>query len=325
LDVGEVHQASIVFDGHCDTLLQVLDGKRRLGQRSPMGHLDLPRLKEGGVTAQVFAVFIEDVYLPAGATRQTLRVLDCFYEELDANRDAMLLATCADDVMAAVETGRVAAWLALEGAESLEGDLGVLRMLYRLGVRLLTVTWSRRNQAGDGVGELGSGGGLTTFGESLVRECNRLGVVLDISHLAPAGVRGILELSEQPVVASHSNAYALCPHPRNLTDEQLAVVARQGGVVCATFVPAFLSPRGRGASLDTLLDHIQHIEQVTGIDHVGIGSDFDGVFGPMPLGLEDASLMSGITAGLLTRGYSVSHVRQILGENLLRVFRTVAG
>ncbi len=325
MNANELHRASIVFDGHCDTLLEMVDGKRRLGERSETGQLDLPRLAEGGVTAQVFAVFIEDKYLPAGAVKQAVRVVDALYQELTDNSDVMSLATSADDVVAAKATGKVAGILAIEGAEALEGDLGVLRAFYRLGLRLVTVTWSRRNQAADGVGERCTGGGLTTFGKSLAQECNRLGILLDISHLAPAGVRDVLGLSQQPVVASHSNAYALCPHPRNLTDEQMRQVAASGGVVCVTFVPAFLVPEGKGVALKHVLDHLDHIANVAGIDHVGIGSDFDGIFAPLPVGLEDASQVPNITAGLLERGYADTDVRKVLGENLLRVFRQVAG
>ncbi len=325
MDANKLHQDSIVFDGHCDTLLEILSGKRKFDERSRKGHIDLPRLREGGVTAQVFAVYLEDQYLPAGAVKQTLRMLDTLHHELDAHPDAFTLATRAADIEAAKRQGKVAAVVGLEGAEALEGDLATLRMFYRLGVRLLTVAWSRRNQAADGVGELRTGGGLTTFGVELVHECNRLGVLLDISHLAPAGVKEVLEISSQPVIASHSNAYALCAHKRNLTDEQLQAVARKGGVVCVVFVPVFITAARKDASLEKLLDHIDYIVRVAGIDHVGLGSDFDGFSPPPPVGLEDVTRMPGITAGLVQRGYSEADIRKILGENFMRVFRQVAG
>jgi len=325
MDAAALHRASIVFDGHCDTLLEVLEGKRTLGVRSAEGHIDLPRLLEGGVTAQVFAVFIEDKYLPAGAAKQTLRMLDAFYHELAGNGSALLLATKAEHIQQAKETGRVAAILGLEGAESLEGDLAALRMFYRLGVRLLTVTWSRRNQAADGVYEARSGGGLTNFGLQLVEECNRLGILLDISHLAPTGAHQVLEQSSQPVIASHSNAQALCSNRRNLTDEQLVALARKGGVVGAVFVPSFISNDRQDASLERLLDHIDHIARVAGIDHVGLGSDFDGFSPPPPTGLEDVTHMPAVTAGLMQRGYSEDDIRRILGGNFLRVFHEVVG
>jgi membrane dipeptidase len=311
-----LHRDSIIFDGHCDTLLSLLPGTRRLAERSPEGHIDLPRLREGGVTAQVFAIFIDQAHLPAGAAKQTLRLL---------NRDSLMLALKAADIERAKKEGRVAAVVGLEGAESVEGDLSLLRMFHRLGVRLLTITWSRRNQAADGVSEARTGGGLTNFGVQLVEECNRLGIVVDVSHLSPPGVRDVLQVSSAPVVASHSNAHALCPHPRNLTDEQLIAVAEKGGVIGATFLPAFITTDEEEASLERLLDHIDHIVRTTDVDHVGLGSDFDG-FPPPPLvGLEDVTCVPGITAGLVERGYSADSIRKILGGNLLRVFRQVAG
>ncbi len=325
MDAMSLHRDSIIFDGHCDTLLEVLEGKRTLGVRSSEGHIDLPRLREGGVTAQLVAIFIEDRYLPAGATKQTLRVLDVLYRELQANADTLVLAMRAEDIEHAKSAGKVAAVVGIEGAEALEEDLGVLRVFYRLGVRLLTVAWSRRNQAADGAYESRTGGGLSNFGLKLVEECNKLGILLDVSHLSAAGVRDVLQASSQPVIASHSNAYALCANVRNLTDEQLTALAAKGGVVGVTFVPSFIVEGGKDASLERLLDHVDHIVQVAGIDHVGLGSDFDGFGSPPPVGLEDATHLPGITAGLLERGYAEDAVRKVLGGNLLRVFRQVVG
>jgi len=325
MDALTLHRDSIVFDGHCDTLLEILYGKRQFGERSPKGHIDLPRLQDGGITAQVFAVYLEDQFLPAGAVKQTLRILDVLYRELAAHAAAMSLATRAADIEQAKKEGKIAAVIGLEGAEALEGDLGVLRVMYRLGVRLLTVTWSRRNQAADGGYEIRTGGGLTEFGVKLVQECNNLGIILDISHLSPAGARDVLELSKRPVVASHSNCRALCSHWRGLDDEQLHALARNGGLAGVTFVPAFVADERKEASLERLLDHADHMVQVAGIDHVGLGSDFDGFTPPAPRGLEDVSRMPSITEGLLRRGYAESDVRRVLGENWMRVFREVAG
>jgi len=325
VDARKLHQESIVFDGHCDTLLAVLTGKRRLGERSNEGHLDLPRMREGGVTAQIFAICTCSGRLPGGPLKQALRMLDAFYRELEANPHSLILATSAADVERAKEEGKVAAILGLEGAEPLEGDLGVLRMLHRLGVRVVGLTWNRRNQAADGVNEARTGGGLTNFGVELVREMNRLGMVIDVAHLAPAGVRDVLELSEAPVIASHANAHALCPHRRNLTDEQLEAIAARGGVVGVTFVPGFVAENKQEASLGRLLDHIDHIAKVAGIDHVGLGSDFDGFTDRPMAGLEDVTGLPNITAGLLERGYSPDEVKKLLGGNFLRVFREVVG
>ena len=323
----------MIFDGHCDTLISIRDGDRRLGERcqvQPDGgvissqHIDLPRLLEGGVTAQIFACFVRQQFLPSDATNEALRLIDAFYRALDENPEALLLATTAADVEQAKAEGKVAGVLSLEGAEALEGDLAMLRTFYHLGLRALGLTWNWRNQAADGLGESRTGGGLTEFGVALVREANRLGLILDIAHLAPAGVRDVLELSEAPVVASHANARALCDHHRNLTDEQLAGIAASGGLVGVTYVPSFLAQEHQDASLEKVLDHIDYIVKTIGLDHVGLGSDFDGFDGVLP-GLEDVSHLPALTAGLVARGYSDEKVAQILGGNYLRVFRQVAG
>jgi len=331
--VSSLHASSIVFDGHCDTLLSIRDGERRLAERresQPQGdithslHIDLPRLREGGVTAQIFACFVRARYLPADATNEALRLIDAFYRSVEENTDALLPATTASDVERAKVEGKVAGVLSLEGAEGLEGDLAVLRLFHRLGLRALGLTWNWRNQAADGLGEIRTGGGLTEFGVALVKEANRLGIMLDIAHLAPAGVRDVLALSKAPVVASHANARALCAHPRNLTDEQLEGIAASGGLVAVTYVPDFLSQGGQQASLEKVLDHVDYIVGRIGVEHVGLGSDFDGFGGVLP-GLEDVSRLPHLTAGLVARGYSDEHVSQILGGNYLRVFRQVCG
>jgi membrane dipeptidase len=330
LDAATLHKESIVVDGHCDTLLNLqLDDQgpppylQHLAEEKR--HIDLQRLKEGGVTAQNFACYMRPQFLPAQATRETLRMIDLFHRFQAAHADELCLATCAADIERAKVEGKVAGILSMEGAEGLEGDLGVLRMMYRLGVRWIGLTWSRRNQAGDGVGESRTGGGLTEFGVRLVEEMNRLGMIVDIAHLAPAGVEDVFAVSQAPVVASHANAHALCPVSRNLTDEQLAKLAASDGVVGVTYVPGFITGGEEPPTLDMLLDHVDHIVRVAGIDHVGLGSDFDGFGGPPPAGLEDASRVPNVTAGLLARGYSPEEVKQVLGGNWLRVIRQVMG
>ncbi len=321
-----MHKECLVFDAHCDTLLEALTGKRRLGTRSEQGHLDLPRLKEGGVNVQIFALFVRPYYLPSGATREALRLIDTFYHELQDNQENLVLATRVADIEQAKEEGKVAAVLSLEGAEALEGDLALLRVFYRLGVRSVGLTWNLRNQAADGVDETRSSGGLTNFGLQLVQELNRLGLVIDVSHLAPRGVRDVLIASEAPLIASHSNAHALCPHRRNLTDEQLTGIAATGGVVGITFVPNLLDVEENNAHLERVLDHIEHVARVAGMDHVGLGSDFDGFFETERVpGLEDVSQMPNLTAGLLQRGYKEEEVKKIMGGNFMRVFREIIG
>ena len=330
LDANTLHQKSIVIDGHCDTLLRLQLREQDLPPHmrhmaAQKGHIDLERLQAGGVTAQNFACFVRSDRTPSQAVRETLRLIDAFYRFLSEHADDTCLATCAADVERAKAAGKVAGILSVEGAEGLEGDLGVLRMMYRLGVRWVGLTWSRRNQAGDGVAEIRTGGGLTEFGVRLLEEMNRLGMVVDIAHLAPAGVRDVFEICQGPVVASHANAHAVCDVSRNLTDAQLEQVAASGGIVGAVYVPDFITSGEEPATLDMLLDHVDHMVKVMGVDHVGLGSDFDGFGGAPPVGLEDVSCTPNVTAGLLARGYGDEDVLKILGGNWLRVLREVTG
>jgi membrane dipeptidase len=323
-----LHRRAIVCDGHCDTILALDRQKRSLGERSTVGHADLPRLLEGGVTAQLFALFIEDPYLPGEAIRRTLQLLDLFYRELEANADRMLLATTAADIRRAKAEGKLAAVLGIEGGEAIEGDLAALRCFHRLGVRLLTVTWNRRNALADGQMEARTNGGLTTRGVEAVQEMNRLGMIVDLSHLSSAGVRDVLAVSQKPVIASHSNARALRDHPRNLTDEQVRGIADGGGLVGVTLVPFFIAPEGK-VSLDRLVDHVEHLLQVGGEDHVGLGTDYDGFgfHGPADQFQEmtDVSHLPRLTEALLRRGLGERVIEKVLGKNFLRVLADVVG
>lgn len=324
----KLHQRSVVIDAHCDTLQLIADQEYVFGERHEAHHLDLPRMREGGITAQIFAVYVGPVYLPGQATNRALQLMDAFHQTLEAYPDDLRLVTQADDILAAKREDKVGMILGLEGAEALAGDLRVLRMMHKLGLRNLGLTWNFRNQAADGVGEERTGGGLTRFGVSLVEEMNRLGIVIDIAHLSPASVADVLAVSQAPIIASHANARALNDNDyrRNLTDAQLEKIAENGGVVGITFVPAFLDADPDMASLSSVADHMEHMMKVMGEDHVGLGSDFDGfrVY-DRPIGLEDASKMPAITTELLRRGHSEATVQKILGGNFLRVFREVMG
>jgi len=323
-----LHSRAIVCDSHCDTILALDRQDRRMGERSEVGHADLPRLLEGGVTAQVFALFVEDQYLPGEAIRRTVQLLDVFYREVEANADRMFLASGAADIRRAKAEGKLAAILGIEGGEALEGDIAVLRIFYRLGVRLLTVAWNRRNALADGQKESRTSGGLTTFGVEAVQEMNRLGIIVDVSHLSAAGVHDVLEVSHAPIIASHSNARAVRDHPRNLSDEQVRAIAGGGGLVAVTFVPFFVAAEGQ-ASLKRLLDHIEHLLQVGGEDHVGVGGDYDGFGFGGPADqfteLPDVSHLPRLTEGLLKRGLSQRVAEKVLGGNFLRVFGEVVG
>jgi len=327
LDSIQLHKSSIIFDAHCDFLHEAVNNDRRFDVWFPERHLDLPRLQQGGVTAQVFALFCvceDETGTPRlDPTAEALRQFEAFYDMVDRNADGFLAAACAGDVERAKSEGKVAGILSLEGVEPLAGDIRLLKLFFRMGVRSLGLTWNYRNEAGDGV-EVSDARGLTEFGRQVVSECYRLGIMVDIAHLAPAGVEDVLRLADGPVIDTHANAFSLCQHPRNLTDAQLDSVADSGGVVCVTYVPQFITNSGEDASLEGVLDHIDYIVSRIGADHVGLGSDYEGYDGTTT-GLTDVTKLPSLTEGLSARGMGEGDIQKILGLNLLRVFGQVAG
>jgi membrane dipeptidase len=332
-DAATIHKEAIVIDAHCDTMLGIAgqgfrpsSSPRDFFTRNDSGHIDLPRLKEGGVTCQVMALFVGAQFKPTRAARCTLELLDSLYSLLDQTED-FRLATKAAHIEEAKMKGEVAALLSIEGGEAVEGSLGLLRSFYKLGVRAMGLTWNERNDIADGVGETSAGSGLTDFGVSLVREMERLGMLVDVSHLSDASFWALDTVAERPYIASHSNARALASAKRNLTDRQIEALAKKGGVIGVVFLPSFVDDNPDAASVARLCDHIDHIKKIAGIDHVGLGSDFDGyqVAPGKPVVIEDASEMPKITAELVSRGYSEEDVKKVLGGNWLRVYREVLG
>ena len=320
----QIHQKAIIVDGHCDTILEIMNHKRNLEKKSTTGHLDIPRMKEGGINVQFFAVFIEDIYKPDRSLKRTLQLIDCFYKEIERNRDDISLVINYNQIKEVNKAGKIAAILSIEGGEALEGDLGVLRVLYRLGVRLLTLTWNQRNRIADGMGESRTGSGLTEFGLKVIDEMNDLRMLIDVSHLSETGFWDVIKRSKTPIVVSHSNCYALCPHLRNLKDEQIKALADKDGVIGITFVPDFLTQEKRKTSVKDVVKHIDYFVEKVGVDYVGLGSDFDGT-GELPLGLEGVDKIPNLTEELLDRGYKEREIEKILGGNFLRVFRKVVG
>lgn len=314
-----LHKGSVVVDAHCDTLTAMPEQKRRLGERSAQGQLDLPRMKEGGINVQFFAAFIAPEFKNI-ALRRALELVDRFYREMEENKNDVMHVRNCKEIEEALASGRIAALLSIEGGDALEGSMSVFRMLQRLGLRGLTLTWNGRNEIGDGVSEGRTGGGLTSFGVAVVEEANRLGVLVDVSHLSEKGFWDALNVSGQPVIASHSNCRALCDHPRNVSDEQIRALAEKGGVMGITFVPAFLG--GKKPSIKEVLDHVDHAVAVGGMECVGLGSDFDGT-DHLPGELEDCTRFPAITRGLIERGYSSTDIKKILGGNFLRVLGQV--
>ena len=334
-----LHQDALVLDSHNDSIVShirrgnqsIADESRkqrgrhsgtvaflrgRLGPAKDI-ELNIPKMKEGGVDAAFFAV---DVTLAwKNHLAYALDAFGFFKAEVEANSDDILIARTAGDIIRAKSEGKIAAVLVIENSEGVERSLNVLAMLHEVGVRSITLTHNLNTWAGAGNEEHDSGGGLTHFGEDLVREMNLLGILVDVSHVSERMFFDALEVTEKPVIASHSNSKAICDHPRNLSDEQIKVLAESGGSIGITFVPPFIDDNE--PSLERMLDHIDHIVEQVGDDHVGLGSDFDGG-GDM---FKDATEYPTITDALLARGYSAESVRKILGGNHLRVFEQACG
>jgi membrane dipeptidase len=357
-----VHRESIVVDTHADTLGRVLDQGLDLGQRLPDGHLDFPRLREGGIDAQFFSIWADPAY-GADSLKRSLRMIDALKQQIARHPEQAALALSAADIRRLSREGKLAALMGVEGGGVILNDLGLLRTFHALGVRYMTLTWSETHGWADSSAGPVVWHGLSDFGREVVREMNRLGILVDISHVSQETLSDTLEVTRHPVIASHSSARALCDHHRNLTDPQLKAVAANGGVVMVNFYPAFLDdgylkrsqeadkeheaeiaafgqayledPVGLSNALHALkaqiqseleapgiarvADHIEHVAKVAGIDHVGLGSDYDGI-PRTPEGLEDCSKLPALTQELWKRGFREAELRKILGENFLRVF-----
>lgn len=338
-DARRLHEEALVIDAHNDSIIALirrgnlrLDGVQRsdYAEREgavaylrqyirPLGEgiqLDIGKMRQGGLNAAFFAV---DCTRPWG--NHLLYLMDAlgyFFREVEEFGTDILIAHSASDIERAHAENKLAAILAVENSDALEKSPHVLPLLHRLGVRAMTLTHSTRSWAGDGC-EVEGGSGLTGFGRRLVEQLNELGIVVDVSHLNEPGFWDVVKMTDAPFVATHSCCRALCEHPRNLRDEQLKALAEKGGVVGITFVPFFVS--STEATLADLLDHIQHAVSVAGIDHVGLGSDFDGG-GDL---LTDATQLPEITAGLAGRNYTEADIRKILGGNQLRLLRQIIG
>jgi membrane dipeptidase len=328
----EVHQASMLFDGHNDLpwTLRMRGGdfdKVDIAARTPF-HTDIPRLKQGGVKAQFWSVWV-----PASTDRtgnallQTLEQIDLVHAMCQRYPDTFEFAGTADDVERIVKSGKIASLIGVEGGHSIQNSLQVLRQLYDRGARYMTLTHSKTLGWADSATDDAKNNGLSPFGKEVVSEMNRIGMLVDLSHVSEKCMADALDVARAPVIFSHSSARAICDHPRNVPDAILERMKENGGVVMVNFMSGYVVPtseleenrRARG-NYKTVCDHIDHIAKVAGIDHVGIGSDFDGV-SRLPIGLDDVSCYPNITQELLNRGYSLGDIHKILGGNVLRVFR----
>jgi membrane dipeptidase len=305
--------------------------------RTP-GHTDIPRMRDGMVGGKFWSVWIPTQVAGPGASRVQLEQIDVARRMIDAYPEALELALTADDAVRIFREGRIASMIGMEGGHAIENSLGTLRSFYDLGARYMTLTHSANIDWADSCCAEPEHGGLTRFGEEVVREMNRLGMLVDLSHVAPRTMHDALDVTEAPVIFSHSSAYAVTQHPRNVPDDVLRRMAENGGVVMVTFVTVFVSqdlmeyralpPDQRvgpapAATLADVVEHIEHVRRVAGIDHVGIGSDFDGA--TMPEGLEDTSTFPALLAALSRRGWSESDLRKLAGENVLRAWREADG
>jgi membrane dipeptidase len=348
---SEIHKDAIVVVGHSDIIASDVDWRREAGERNVLDRRHLATLRAGGVTVICDHVGGDAPYGYLPATRLStdylqrfMRALDHTYSELSES-DTFVLATTTDDIRRAKREGKMAVVICLEGASPLQNEISYLRNFYRLGLRCIGLTHDVRNSLGDGIRER-SAGGLTHFGVSVVEECNRLGIVVDVSHLSDKGTADVLEVSKQPIVASHSNARVLCPHPRNLPDELIKGIAQGGGIVAFHALNAFVSTDPE-PTLKHLLRHIAHIAEIGGTDCIGIGPDLMENWDPSifttvterssrvngipvgqlkwqyPKGIQSNAELPNLTEALLKMGFNGEDVTKFLGGNWMRVFETV--
>ncbi|HZG50761.1 MAG TPA: membrane dipeptidase [Pyrinomonadaceae bacterium] len=359
----KLQRSAIVVDSHNDILSIMFDENYDLGQSS-VGkyHTDIARMKEGGLSAEFFSVYVDRTYAAkGGAARRALDLIDMVYRAAEKYPNDLVMSYTVADIRRAKKAKKIAALMGIEGGHAIENSLFALRDFYRLGIRYLTLTHNNTNDWADACCDTAKHNGLSDFGKEVVREMNRIGMLVDVSHVSDKTMSDVLDISTAPVIASHSSARALASRPRNIPDDLLRRIAKNGGVVMINFYPVFIDQKAVDASearnvrlksqrdalnerykndpkrleaeltkltdanplpptpLSVLVDHFDHVAKVAGIDHVGIGSDFDGV--PyLPEGMEDIARLPNLTYELLRRGYSERDVRKVLGENFLRAF-----
>jgi len=363
----KLHFSSIVVDTHDDTTQRFLDGKFDLGPRSATGSIDIPRMREGNLGAIFFSIWMPSKVTGPEAVNRALVQIDAVREQVRKHSTDLVPATTAAEVREARKQGKIAALIGVEGGHMINSDLGVLRSYAALGVRYMTLTHSGNDEWADSSTDKAVHNGLTDFGKNVVREMNRLGVIVDISHVSDKTFYDALETSKAPLFASHSSCRAICDAPRNMTDQMMKDLAAKGGVVQINYHVGFLSQEFRDAEkanpelnkaisaevmkrcgenegckliegdritreyveqgklprveFSKIIEHIDRAVKVAGVEHVGLGSDFDGA--NMPYGMEDATKLPKITEALLQKGYSEGDVKKILGENTLRVMTEV--
>ena len=371
----KIHDSALIIDTHADTPQRFLDEGFDIGSTDPndIGHISLDKALRGNLGAEFFSIWVEPETNQGHYARHTFDLIDSVYEQAAHHPDRMMMAFSTADIERAHREHKLAALMGIEGGHSIEADIHLLRDYYRLGVRYMTLSWSNTNEWADSSGDIDDPkiqhhNGLTDFGKQVVLEMNRLGMMVDISHVSDKTFWDAIATTKAPVIASHSSARALVNAPRNMTDDMLKAVAKNGGVVQVNFFNGFddenfrkgldairagvkaaqdkyiaqMKSEGKEVNyieldrierewiakiprppLKSLIDHIDHIAKVAGVDHVGLGSDFDGVSGATPQGINSAADLPKITQALLDRGYTAEDIHKILGGNLMRVFREV--
>jgi membrane dipeptidase len=364
----ELQARAIVVDTHADTTQRLLfDTSFDIGKRNSDGNVDIPRMREGGLDALFFSIWVPSTVTGPPAVRRALDLIDAVREAVRTHPNDLMLATTAADIRRAKAEHRIAALMGVEGGHMIDDDLRVLRNYAALGVRYMTLTHFNNTDWADSSTDKPAHNGLTDFGRRVVREMNRIGMIVDVSHVSDKTFYDAVAVSQAPVIASHSSARAISHHVRNMTDDMMRALAKNGGVIQINYESSFLSEAYRVASekqsgdvvsqlaamskkcggdeacstletarinreammngslpkvsWDLIVDHIDHAVKVAGIDHVGLGSDFDG--STMPIGMEDASQLPKITDALIRKGYSDADIEKILGGNTLRVMEQV--
>jgi membrane dipeptidase len=363
----KLHFSSIVIDTHDDTTQRFFDAGFDLGARNALGSIDIPRMKEGGLGAIFFSIWIPSKITGQEAVKRALAQIDAVHEQVRKHSSDLMLVTTAEGIREAHKQGKIAALIGVEGGHMIASDLGVLRRYAALGARYMTLTHSGNAEWADSSTAKPEHNGLSEFGKDVVREMNRLGMIVDVSHVSDKTFADVLAVSKAPVFASHSDCRAICDAPRNMTDDMIRALAAKGGVIQINYHVGFLSQEFRNAekahpewdkaiALEVqkrcgdrqgcqliegdrvtreyvlrgdlprvdwtkIIEHIDRAVKIAGIEHVGLGSDFDGA--NMPFGMEDVSKLPQITNALLEKGYSEGDVKKILGENTLRVMAEV--
>ena len=363
----KLHFSSLVIDTHDDTTQRFFDPGFDLGARNVLGSIDIPRMKEGGLGAIFFSIWIPSKITGQEAVKHALAQIDTVHEQVRKHSSDLVLVTTAEGIREAHRRGKIGALIGVEGGHMIASDLGVLRRYAALGARYMTLTHSGNAEWADSSTAKPEHNGLSEFGKDVVREMNRLGMIVDVSHVSDKTFTDVLDVSKAPVFASHSDCRAICDAPRNMTDDMIKALAAKGGVIQINYHVGFLSQEFRNAERahpewdkaialeiqkrcgdregcqliegdrvtreyvlrgdlprvewTKIIEHIDHAVKIAGIEHVGLGSDFDGA--NMPFGMEDATKLPRITNALLEKGYSEGDVKKILGENTLRVMAEV--